>query len=172
MQLTRRVTINAPGLAEVILNMVVWHHNLLDSIVSNRGSLFTSKFWLSLCYFIGITALWKLTFRPLSTSSKTIGPNSYQWLSLRIIMPRMQVLATRLSTTSRCLMKKMLNPALSPKKTSTMPKNFRNGSTIKASSLVAMPPVIKFGWTANISRSNKIGSWKQSSSDFFEFCIQ
>lgn len=29
---------------------VVWHHGLLDPIVKNRGSVFTLKFWSSLCY--------------------------------------------------------------------------------------------------------------------------
>ena len=37
-----------------IINMVVRHHGLLDLIVTNQGSLFTSKFWSSLCYFFGI----------------------------------------------------------------------------------------------------------------------
>ena len=48
------ITINAPGLAEVIINVVVRHHSLPDLIITNRGSFFTSKFWLSLCYFLGI----------------------------------------------------------------------------------------------------------------------
>ena len=39
-----KVTIDAPGLAEVIINMLIRHHGLPDSIVTNRGSLFTSKF--------------------------------------------------------------------------------------------------------------------------------
>ncbi len=39
-----KVTIDAPGLAKVIINVVVWHHGLPDLIVSNRGSIFTSKF--------------------------------------------------------------------------------------------------------------------------------
>ena len=39
-----KVTIDAAGLAEVILDMVVWHHGLFNSIVSDRGLLFTSKF--------------------------------------------------------------------------------------------------------------------------------
>ena len=43
-----KVTINAPELAEVILDVVVWHHGLSDSIVTNRGSLFTSNFRSSL----------------------------------------------------------------------------------------------------------------------------
>ncbi len=40
-----KVTIDTLGLAEVILDMVVQHHGLPDSIVSDRGSVFTSKFW-------------------------------------------------------------------------------------------------------------------------------
>ena len=49
-----KVTIDSPGLAEVILDVVVQHHGLPNSIVSDRGSVFTSKFWSSLCYFLGI----------------------------------------------------------------------------------------------------------------------
>ena len=44
-----KVTIDAPGLAEVIIDVAVRHHGLPDSIVTNRGSLFTSKFWSLLC---------------------------------------------------------------------------------------------------------------------------
>ena len=39
-----KVTIDALGLAKVILDVVVYHHGLLNSIVTNRGSIFTSKF--------------------------------------------------------------------------------------------------------------------------------
>ena len=49
-----KVTIDALGLAEVIPDVVVWHHGLPDSIVTDKDSLFTSKFWLSLCYFLNI----------------------------------------------------------------------------------------------------------------------
>ncbi len=49
-----KVTIDAPGLAEVIIDVIVRHHGLPDSIVSDRGSVFTLKFWSSLCYFPGI----------------------------------------------------------------------------------------------------------------------
>ena len=59
-----KVTTDAPGLAEVILDVVVWHHGLPNSIVSNRGSLFTSKFWSSLCYFFGIKRRLSITFHP------------------------------------------------------------------------------------------------------------
>ena len=49
-----KVTINAPRRAKVILDVVVSRHGLFESIVSDKGSLFTSKFWSSLCYFLGI----------------------------------------------------------------------------------------------------------------------
>ena len=49
-----KITINAPALAEVIINVVVWQHGLPNSIVTNRGSVFTFKFWSLLCYFLGI----------------------------------------------------------------------------------------------------------------------
>ena len=49
-----KVTIDAPGLAEVIINMVVRHHGVPESIIIDQGSLFRSKFWSSLCYFLGI----------------------------------------------------------------------------------------------------------------------
>ena len=49
-----KVTIDAPGLAEGIINVVVQHHGLPDSIISDQGAIFTSKFWSSLCYFLGI----------------------------------------------------------------------------------------------------------------------
>ena len=63
-----------------------------------------------------------------------------------------------MATTLGYLTKKMSNPALSLKKTSTMPKNFRNRPIIKVSSLEAMFLVIKFGWITNILRQNKIGN--------------
>ena len=49
-----KITIDGPDLAEVIINVVIQHHKLADSIVINRGSLFTLKFWSLLCYFLGI----------------------------------------------------------------------------------------------------------------------
>ena len=39
-----KITFNAPELAEVIIDVVVRHHGLSNLIVTNRGSLFTSKF--------------------------------------------------------------------------------------------------------------------------------
>ena len=59
-----KVTIDAPGLAEVILDVIVRHHGLPDLIVSNRGLLFTSKFWSSLCYFLNIKQRLSIALHP------------------------------------------------------------------------------------------------------------
>ena len=59
-----KVTFDIPGLAEVIIDMVICHHGFLDSIVTNKGSLFTLKFWSLLCYFLGIKKRLFTTFYP------------------------------------------------------------------------------------------------------------
>ncbi len=70
-----KVTINASGLAEVIINMVVHHHGVPESIVTDQGSFFTSKFWSSLCYFLGIKRKLSTIFY-LQTNSQTERQNS------------------------------------------------------------------------------------------------
>ena len=59
-----KVTINTSGLVEVILEVVVWHHGLPDSILTDKGSLFITKFWSSLCYFLGIKQRLSTAFHP------------------------------------------------------------------------------------------------------------
>ena len=59
-----KITFDTPGLAEVIIDVVVRQHGLPDSIVTNRGSLFTSKFWSSLCYFFAIKQKLSTAFHP------------------------------------------------------------------------------------------------------------
>ena len=49
-----KVTIDAPGLVEIIINVVVRYNGLPDSIIIDWGSFFISKFWSLLCYFLGI----------------------------------------------------------------------------------------------------------------------
>ena len=77
-----KVTINTSGLAEVIIDVVVWHHGLPDSIISDRGAIFTSKFWSSLCYFLGIKRKLSTAFHP-QTDGQTERQNSiieaYLW---------------------------------------------------------------------------------------------
>ena len=59
-----KVSIDALGLAEVIIDVVIWHHGLLNSIVTDRGSFFTSKFWSLLCYFLGVKRRLSTAFYP------------------------------------------------------------------------------------------------------------
>ena len=49
-----KITIDIPGFAKVIVDVVVHHHGFSDLIVTNQNSLFTLKFWSSLCYFLRI----------------------------------------------------------------------------------------------------------------------
>ena len=80
-----RVTIDALGLAEVILDVVVWHHSLSDSIVTDKGSFFTSKFQSSLCYFFGIKRKLLITFHP-QIDSQTKRQNSTMEAYLRVFV--------------------------------------------------------------------------------------
>ena len=57
-----KVTIDTSGLPEVIIDMVVWYHNLANSIISDRKANFTSKFWSLLYYFLGIKQRLSNTF--------------------------------------------------------------------------------------------------------------
>ena len=77
-----KVTIDAPGLAEVIIDVVVRHHGLPDSIISDRGAIFTSKFWSSLCYFLGIKRRLSTAFHP-QTNGQTERQNSTMEAYLR-----------------------------------------------------------------------------------------
>ena len=49
-----KVTINIPKLVKIIIDMMVQYYGLPNSIISNRGAIFTSKFWFLLCYFLDI----------------------------------------------------------------------------------------------------------------------
>ena len=70
-----QTTITTPALAEVILNIIVRHYGLLDSIVSDRGSVFMSMFWSSLCYFLSIKRRPSTAFHP-PTNGQTEWQNS------------------------------------------------------------------------------------------------
>ena len=59
-----QVTIDASGLAKVIIDVVVRHHGLPDSIISESRAIFTSKFWSSLYYFLGIKRRLSTAFHP------------------------------------------------------------------------------------------------------------
>ena len=57
-----KVIINAVGLAKVIIDMEMRYYGLLDFIISNRGAIFTFKFWFSLYYFLSIKKQLSTTF--------------------------------------------------------------------------------------------------------------
>ena len=49
-----KVTIDIAGLAKVIIDVILRHHRVLESIVIDQGLFFISKFWSLLCYFVRI----------------------------------------------------------------------------------------------------------------------
>ena len=70
-----KVIINTLGLAKIILDVVIRYHGLFNSIVSDQGSVFTSKFWLLLCYFFKIKQKLSTAFHP-QTDGQTKRQNS------------------------------------------------------------------------------------------------
>ncbi len=70
-----KVTIDALSFAEVVLVVLIRHHGLSNLIVSDWGSVFTSKFWSSLCYFFGIKQRLSITFY-LQTNGQTERQNN------------------------------------------------------------------------------------------------
>lgn len=57
-----KVIINALSQAEIIINVVVRHHQVLESIVMDQALLFTLKFWSLLYYFLVIKRKLSITF--------------------------------------------------------------------------------------------------------------
>ena len=77
-----KITIDAPGLAEVIIDVMVRHHGLPNSIITDWSSLFTSKFWSLLCYLLGIKRRLSTAFYP-QTNGQTERQNSIMEAYLR-----------------------------------------------------------------------------------------
>ena len=77
-----QTTITTPALAEVILNILIRHHGLPDSIINDCGSVFTFKFWSSLCYFLSIKRRLFTAFHP-QTDCQTKRQNSKMKAYLR-----------------------------------------------------------------------------------------
>ena len=77
-----KITINAPGLAKVIIDVIICHYSFPNSNVTNRSFFFTSKFWSLLCYFLSIKRWLLNTFYP-QIDSQTKKQNStikaYLW---------------------------------------------------------------------------------------------
>ena len=77
-----KITINAPGLAKVIIDVVVRYYGLPDSIITDQGFLFMLKFWSFMYYFLGIKKRLSTAFHP-QTSSQTKRQNSIMEAYLR-----------------------------------------------------------------------------------------
>ena len=59
-----KIIINIPSVVEVILDIVMQYHSLPNSIMSDWGSVFTLKIWLSLYYFLKIKQKLSTVFYP------------------------------------------------------------------------------------------------------------
>lgn len=46
--------LNAEQLAEILIETVIKYHGLSDSIITDKGLLFTLKFWSSFCYYLNV----------------------------------------------------------------------------------------------------------------------
>lgn len=70
-----KITINATGIAKVIINMVIRNYGFPNLIISDKSLLFTFKYYFSLYYFFGIKQRLFTTFF-LQMDSQTKRQNS------------------------------------------------------------------------------------------------
>ena len=68
-------TIKAKDLADVLIREVIRYHDLPSSIITDRGSLFTSEYYSSLCYALKIKKKASTAFHP-QTDGQTERQNS------------------------------------------------------------------------------------------------
>ena len=80
-----KITIDASDFVEVIIDIVIRHHGLPDSIITDWGSLFTSKFWSLLYYFLRIKKKFSTAFYP-QTNGQIERHNSTMEIYLRIFV--------------------------------------------------------------------------------------
>lgn len=77
--------INITSLAEVMINMIIRHHSLSNSIDNDWNSLFISKFCCLLCYFLDIR--WKFsTIFDTQTDGQINGQNNIMEVHLDIFI--------------------------------------------------------------------------------------
>ena len=57
-----KFTINSLGLVNVIINKMIRHYDILNSIIINKNLFFILKFWLLLCYFLALNKSFLLLF--------------------------------------------------------------------------------------------------------------
>ena len=75
-------TLDTNQLAKILIEMVIKYHGLPESIVTDRGSLFTSKFWSSLCYYLNDKRRLSTAFHP-QTNGQTKRQNGTMKAYLR-----------------------------------------------------------------------------------------
>ncbi len=80
-----KVTIDILGLAEVIIDMIVHHHKVPESIVIDQGLLFISKFWFLLYYFLKVKKKLSTAFYP-QTDGQIKKQNSMMKAYLRVFI--------------------------------------------------------------------------------------
>ena len=76
-------TIDAPALAELFYQKIVMFTRPPDDIVSDRGSIFTSEFWSTLCYYLAVKRRLSTAFHP-QTDGQTERLNQQLKAHLRI----------------------------------------------------------------------------------------
>ena len=57
-------TLDAKGLADLLWREFVCHHGMMKELISDRGSLFTSHFWSTLCWHLGAKRKLSTAFHP------------------------------------------------------------------------------------------------------------
>ena len=57
-----KITIDILSLIKVIINVVIYYHDIFKSIITNQNSIFILKFYFLLCYFLGIKRKLFITF--------------------------------------------------------------------------------------------------------------
>ena len=59
-------SVDSPMLVELIMNNIVLNHGVPDSIVSDRGTVFTSEYWSSIMYLLKVKKRLSTAFHPQS----------------------------------------------------------------------------------------------------------
>ncbi len=80
-----KVTIDVSGQAKVMINVVVYHHGVPESIITDQGLLFISKFWSLFCYFLKIKEKLSTAFHP-QTNGQTERHNNTIEVYLRVFV--------------------------------------------------------------------------------------
>ena len=69
-----RESFKAKKITWIVLNRIIWHHGIPESITSDRDRIFTSKFWRTLMAEIGtkeeLTSHWRRIFNTTSIIAK------------------------------------------------------------------------------------------------------